>query len=198
MAVLMPIGYYGAIRPLVTEGNAAATVSAIEESPLRYFGGVTAIVIVILLDILVAAAWFSLFAPVNRRWAAAAAWIRILYTALFALAAAQLIRAFVSLAEPQLALEAIDAFSTVWLSSLGIFGIHLLVIGCLAVCARFIPSILGVLLIVAAGSYGIDAVGVVFSRGLPFTVASVGFIGEVVMIVWLFVSARALRSRVVS
>lgn len=88
---------------------------------------------VTLLDIVVAAAWYTLFKPVNRRLSAVAACIRMGYTGLFMVAAGHLVSAFTLLGEPSLSLKAIAQFNSMWLISLGLFGIHLLLIGCLAV-----------------------------------------------------------------
>jgi len=192
MAILMPVGYFGAIVPLVAPGDAATTAHNIAASPIVYVAGLLAIAMVIVLDLVVAVAWFWLFVTVDTRLSAVAAWLRVAYTALFAVAAAQLAIAFVQRDEPERALGAINAFSAMWLSSLGLFGIHLLVIGYLAIRASFIASIFGILLAIAGVGYIADAIGVMFALDLPVTFGSIGFVGEVAIIVWLFVRGRTL------
>ena len=188
----MPVGYFGAIVPLVVPDDAALTVHNIAASPTVYLAGLVAISVVIVLDLGVAVAWFWLFSSVDPRLSAVAAWLRVVYTALFAVAAAQLAIAFVGRDEPERALSAINAFSAMWLSSLGIFGMHLLVIGYLAIRASFIAPTFGILLAISGVGYITDAVGVIFDMDLLVTFGSVGFVGEVAMIVWLFARGRTL------
>ena len=192
MAVLMPAGYFGAIVPLVSAGNAEVTAHNIAASPLVYLAGLAAIVVVIVLDLIVAAAWYWLFRPVNPRLSAVAASLRVAYTVLFAVAAAELALAFVVRDEPERTLEAIDAFSAIWLSSLGLLGVHLLVIGYLVIRASFVSPIFGILLIPAGIGYILDAVGVMAGLDLPVTFGFFGFVGEVAIIGWLLVRGRTL------
>jgi hypothetical protein len=195
MAILMPAGYFGAIVPLVEPGDAATTAHNIGASPLVYLVGLAAIAIVLMLDVVVAVAWYWLFKLVHPRLSLVAAWLRVAYTGVFAVAVVQLVIAFVRRDEPARALGALDAFYAVWISSLGLFGVHLLVIGYLAICACFIASIFGVLLLISGVGYIADAVGVLIGLDLPVTFGSFGFVGEVAIIVWLFVRGRTLSPR---
>jgi len=192
MAILMPAGYYGAIVPLVVPGDDVATAHNIAASPIVYLVGLVAIAVVIALDAVVSVAWYWLFRSVNPRVSAVAAWLRVVYSIVFAVAAAQLMVAFVQRDEPVRAVEALDAFNAMWLSSLGLFGVHLIVIGYLAIRAAFIAPIFGVLLVMSGIGYIVDAVGVVFDLQLPVAFGSFGFVGEVAIIVWLFVRGRRL------
>jgi hypothetical protein len=192
MAILMPVGYFGAIVPLVAPGDAATTAHNIAASPLVYLAGLAAIAIVIVLDVVVAVAWYWLFRRVDPRLSLVAAWLRLGYTVLFAMAAAQLVIASMRLDDPARALDALDSFGAMWPSSLGLFGIHLLVIGYLAIRASFIAPIFGVLLMVAGVGYIADALGVMFGVDLPVTFGTFTFVGEVAVIVWSFVRGRRL------
>jgi len=192
MAVIMPIGYYGGIVPLIDHGSASSTASAIAGAPLAFLGGVFAIAIVILLDFVVSAAWYALFKSVDKRLSAVAAWVRVVYTVLFAVAAAQLVNAFLLVDEPARALTAVEAYSAIWLTSLGLFGVHLLLIAYLIVRADFIATVFGALLAIAGLCYIVDALGILFGLGMPVTFGNFGFVGEVVIIFWLFIKGRTL------
>lgn len=192
MAVVMPIGWFGLIVPLIDHGNADATAAAITAAPLAFLGGVLAIVIVILLDLVVCAAWYALFRSVNRTLSMLAAWVRVVYTVLFAVAAAQLVNAFTLRDDPTRALAAVETYNAIWVASLGLFGIHLLLIAYLIVRADFIASVFGVLLAIAGLCYIVDAIGVLFGLGLPLLFGSFGFVGEVAIIFWLFIKGRTL------
>ncbi|GAA1953500.1 DUF4386 domain-containing protein [Microbacterium deminutum] len=192
MAVVMSVGWFGLIVPLIDHTNAEATATAITAAPLAFLGGVLAIAIVILLDFVVAAAWYALFKPVNRTLSAMAAWVRVVYSVLFAVAAAQLVNAFTLLDAPARALAAVESYNLIWVASLGLFGIHLLLIAYLIVRADFIASVFGVLLGIAGLCYIVDAIGVLFGLGLPVLFGSFGFVGEVAIIFWLFIKGRTL------
>jgi hypothetical protein len=195
MAVLMIVGYFGGIIPLITPGNAAKTAADISNSGLLFLGGVACIFVVTLLDIVVAAAWYTLFKPVSPRLSATAAWMRVVFAGLFMVAASQLVNAFMHLGEPSRALLAIETFSTTWVISLGLFGIYLLLIGYLVFRSGFMAKIFGILLATAGFGYIADALGAVFNADLPATFGSFGFIGEVAVIFWLLIKGRRLPIR---
>jgi len=194
MAGLMIAGYFGGIVPLVTAGDAATTAADIAGSPSLYLGGVACIFAVTLLDVVVAAAWYALFRPVNRRLSAVAAWIRVIFAGLFMVAAGHLVSAFTLLDQPALSLQAVERFNSMWLISLGLFGIYLLLIGYLAVRSGFMAKIFGILLATAGLGYIADAIGTVLGAHFPVAFGSFGFVGEVAIIFWLFIRGRRLKA----
>ncbi|HEV7956826.1 MAG TPA: DUF4386 domain-containing protein [Marisediminicola sp.] len=195
MAVLGGVGNFGAIAPLISPGDAVSTASAISDSRFLFLAGIAMLYVVILLDFIVSGAWYTLFRPVHRRLSAAAAWLRIVYTVLFAVAISQLVVGFTLLDDPEAALPAFESFSTIWLTSLGLFGIHLLMVGYLAFHSTFIARTFGILLAVAGLGYIADAVGVVADATFPFLFASFAFVGEVAMIFWLLIKGRRFPAR---
>lgn len=174
------------------ETLAARTAPDISRSPALFLGGVACIFVVTLLDIVVAAAWYALFQPTNRRLSAVAAWVRVIFAGLFMLAAGHLANAFSLLGKPELALQAIQQFNSMWLISLGLFGIHLLLIGYLAVRSGFMAGIFGILLAIAGLGCIADAVGTALSVDFPVVFGSFGFVGEVAIIFWLLIMGRRL------
>lgn len=194
MAGLMIAGYFGAIVPLVAVGDAAKTAADISTAPAQFAGGVACIFVVTLLDIVVAAAWYVLFKPVNRGLSAVAAWIRVIFAGLFMVAAGQLVNAFTLLDQPASALAAIEQFNSMWLISLGLFGVYLLLIGYLAVRSGFMAGIFGILLAMAGLGYIADAVGTLLGADFPIAFGSFGFVGEVAVIFWLLIRGRRLTA----
>jgi hypothetical protein len=192
MAVLAGLGNFGAIVPLITPGDATETAHAISDSRLLFLSGVGCLFIVTLLDILVAGALYTLFRPVHRALSAVAAWMRVVFAVLFMVAISQLVVGFSLLNEPEAALPHLEAFNTVWVISLGLFGIHLLLIGYLAFRSGFVPRIFGILLAIAGLAYLADAVGMMSVADFSATFAAFGFVGEVAIIFWLFIKGRRL------
>ena len=195
MVVLMSAGYFGGVIPLITPGDAAKTARDISQSGPIYLAGVACIFLVILLDVLVSAAWYALFKNVNRRLSAAAAWMRITFAGLFAVATGQLAYAYTLLDDPEQALHAIESFRSIWLISLGLFGLYLILISYLELRSTFVPKVLGVLLAISGAGYIIDAFGVAFVDGFTPMYGLFAIIGETSCIFWLLIKGRKLTVR---
>ncbi len=192
MAVVAGVSNFAAITPLVFPDDAAATAAAIGAHQLQFLAGIIGLFVVILLDILVAAAWFTLFAPVNRTFSAVAAWARVVFALGFAVAISQLVVALVSTADPAATLAAASAFTAIWVSVLGIFGIHLLLVGYLAFRSGFIARIFGILLALAGAGYIADAIGMLTIPGFTAIFAGFLFVGELAIIFWLLIRGPRL------
>jgi hypothetical protein len=195
MVVLMTAGYFGGVVPLITSGDAAQTARDISQSGAVYLAGVGCIFVVILLDVPVAGAWYALFKSVNRRLSAAAAWMRITFAGLFAVATGQLAYAYTRLDDPEQALHAIESFRTIWLISLGLFGLYLILIGYLELRSTFVPKVFGILLAISGTGYIIDALGVAFVAGFTPMYGLFAIIGETSCIFWLLIKGRRLTIR---
>ena len=192
MAVVAGVANFAAITPLVIPGDAAASAEAVGSNQTQFLAGIIGLYFVILLDILVAAAWFTLFAPVNRTLSAVAAWARVVFALGFAVAISQLVVALVSTADPAATLAAASAFTTIWVSVLGIFGIHLLLVGYLAFRSGFIARIFGILLALAGAGYIADAIGTLTIPGFTAIFAGFLFVGELAIILWLLIRGPRL------
>jgi membrane-bound ClpP family serine protease len=88
------------------------------------------------------------------------------------------------------ALLGVDAFNDLWVVALGLFGIHLLIIGYLTYRSGYVPRLLGVLLAIAGLGYAIDSVGIVLSQSPWTSVASYTFVGEFLFALWLVIRGR--------
>lgn len=192
MAMLAAAANFGAIGPLIAPSDAVATAAAIGNNQIQFLAGIIALFIVTILDVIVAAAWYVLFAPVNRTVSAIAAWARVSYAVGFMVAISQLVIALATVDEPQAALAATQSFTAIWVSVLGIFGVHLLLVGYLAFRSGFMARIFGILLALAGAGYIADAIGALTVPGFEATFASFLFIGEVAVIFWLFIRGRRL------
>ena len=192
MVVLMTAGYFGGVIPLITPGDAAETAEKIAKSGGVYLAGVCCIFLVILLDVLVAGAWYALFKNVNQRLSAVAAWMRVTFAALFAVATGQLVYAYTLLDDPEQALNAIESFRTIWLISLGLFGLYLILIGYLEFRSTFVPTVFGVLLAISGAGYIADAIGVAFVEGFTPMYGLFAIVGETSAIFWLLIKGRKL------
>ena len=192
MAVLGGFANFGAIVPLITPGDAAQTAHDISGAPLLFFAGVVSFFIVALLDIIVAGALYTLFKPVSRRVSSAAAWMRSVYAVLLVAALSQLVIGFSLLGDPEMALPVLESFNTIWVISLGLFGVSLLLVGYLAFRSGFVPRVFGILLAISGVGYLADAIGMVFIPDFSAVFAQFMFVGEVAIIFWLLIKGRRL------
>ena len=187
MAVLAAFGNFVAIQPLVTPGDAAKTAIDISNSEALFRWGTASLILVAILDVIVAAALLRLFEPVNRSLSITAAWFRVAYAAVYLVAIIQLVIALGLLDDPNQALRAIDAYGTIWLVGLIIFGVHLLLIGYLAYRSGYMAKIFGILLVVAGLGYLVDGFGTVLVPNYSINVAGFTFVGEAALMFWLLI-----------
>jgi hypothetical protein len=206
MAVLAGVANFGAIEGLVTDGDATKTATDITASAGFFRLGIAAMVVVVILDVVVAWALMTFFGPVHKGVARLAAWLRLAYAAIFAVAISQLVGALHLLGNAQYlttftvdqrhteALLKIQTYEDIWQVSLALFGLHLVLIGYLAYKSGFVPRILGVLLVIAGAGYLVDSFAGVLVAGYSISVAVVTFVGEPLLMVWLLVKGRNLRA----
>jgi len=192
MAVLAGFGNFGAIVPLVTPGDAAQTAGDIAGSAPLFLAGIGSLFVVTILDLIVAGALYALFRPVNPVVSAVAAWARVVFAGVFMVAIGRLVTAYTLLDRPDQALRGVEAFTTIWVTGLGLFGIHLLLVGYLAYRSGFMARIFGILLWVAGIGYLADAAGTVFVSGFTAVFGQFLFVGEVALIFWLLIRGRRL------
>lgn len=86
----------------------------------------------------------------------------------------------------------LDTFHDIWFGGLILFGVHLALVGYLAYRSRFVPRVIGVLLVVAGAGYAFDTVAALLADGTPFPVSTVTFLGEFLLAIWLLVRGRRI------
>ena len=198
MALLAPFARFGVLQSLVVPGDAATTVANIQASEGLFRAGIAAFLVVIMLDVVVAWALYVLLRPVSQSVALLEAWLRVAFATVFASAlvnlldAAQLVGGGGSSAiQATEVMSSIESFGGGWVAiALGIFGLHLFGLGFLLFRSPDFPRFLGVLVVVAGGGYLVDAFGTILVRDYSLSVSMFTFVGEALLIIWLF--ARAL------
>ena len=202
VAALSAFGIFYVVEGLVTQGEAATTVEDIAGSTGLFRWGTASLYAVVVLDVVVAWALFRFFSPVSTGLASLAAWFRLAYAGVFMLAIGQLagIPDLVTsdaysgvLAPEQIQGQTMlktDAFDDLWMAGLILFGIHLALIGYLAWRSGYVPRLLGVLLVIAGAGYVFDSIASTVLASPPGSVATVTFIGEFLLAVWLVARGR--------
>ena len=201
LAVLSAWANFGVVEALVTEGNAARTARDILAAGATFRLGIISLLAAAMLDVVVAWALWAFFAPVHRRVAMLAAWLRTVYAGIFGLAITQLAGALDVLENAEVstglstrveaeAMRRIESFHLVWDAGLVLFGLHLLVVGYLAFRSNDTPRLLGFLVAVAGLGYVIDSLGALLAPGSLPEFAVFTFVGEVLLLVWLIARGR--------
>jgi hypothetical protein len=84
-------------------------------------------------------------------------------------------------------MASIASFDNGWVGiALAIFGLHLLGLGYLLFKSAHFPRFLGVLVVVAGGGYLADSFIRILVPGFAFTFSLFTFVGEALLIFWLF------------
>jgi hypothetical protein len=204
MAALSGFGIFYVGEGLLTQGDAARTVEDIAASDGLFRWGTASLYAVVVLDVVVAWALFRFFSPVSSGIARLAAWFRLAYAGVFMLAIGQLAGIPDLVASDQYSgvftaeqiqgqtLLKTDAFDDLWMAGLILFGIHLALAGYLAYRSGYVPKLLGVLLIIAGAGYVFDSAASTVLASPPGSVATVTFLGEFLLALWLVARGRRI------
>ncbi len=197
MALLAPFAQFGVLQTLIVPADAAATTTNILASAGLFRAAIAAFLIIAILDIVVAWGLYILLRPANESLALLVAWLRVAYAAVFAYAlvnlldVAQLLQSTSATAlsprqvQAQVA-SSIASFNNGWDLALAIFGLHLVGLGALLFKSVDFPKVLGALVALAGVGYLADSFGTILVPGYTLTISVFTFIGEALLIIWLF------------
>ena len=196
---------FAAFDNLVVPESAAETAKNILDREPLFRTIVLGLFMIAILDVVVAWALYVFLEPVNRSLALLAAWFRVVYAVVFAVALSNLIvaarlladadyaRAFGAGQSNAQAMMSVNAFNDGWGAALAIFGLHLLVLGYLVFRSGYVPKVLGILVMIAGSGYLIDGFGGILYAGYDADVARFTFVGEALLMGWLLWKGLELR-----
>lgn len=195
---------YGYVHSsLVAPSNPSLTIENIREFSPLFQLGIVGWVVIIITDLLVSWALYVYLEPIHRKLAQLAGLLRLIYTGVLATAVSNLIsvsKIAKSAASQQSASEvmsSISSFESIWSLGLIIFGIHLFLVGFVALRATHIPKLFSYLLIIAGLSYflvhvmnGLLPEFVIIINMLEMVMSVPMFVGEVGFGIWLLIKGR--------
>jgi hypothetical protein len=205
MVVAAPFAELFVFPKLVVPGNAAETTQNIIANQSLFTSAIFAYLITFICDLIVAWALYVLLKPVNEELSLLAAWFRWVYTviALDALlnlvTVLRILNASDILTGSQLdqfsaqVILSIQAFRSHWYFGLIFFGIHLGLLGYLAIRSKYIPSILGVLLIIAGLGYLLTNLKPFLFPTINLDFAEYTFYGELIFMLWLLIKGPRIQ-----
>ena len=190
---------------LTVRGDAATTASNIVASESRFRAGTASWIVVLVADVVVAWALYVFLKPVSESLSLLTAWVRLVYVAIAAMAVVNLLSAVGLLTDADesegFRADQRNAQAMLFLRSYDFgfnvgfvfFGLHILGLGYLIVRSDYIPTVLGVLLIVASVAYLIDSFACFLSssygsneaHSLVFAIPAI--ISELSLTVWLLI-----------
>jgi hypothetical protein len=207
MVIAAPFAELYVLPKLVVPDNAAETVSNIMANQPLYTYAIFAYLITFICDLVVAWALYVLLKPVNKNLSLITAGFRWVYTGIALVALANLVTVLrllntsntLSLSQPdQLVAQvmlSLSAFRTQWHFGLLFFGIHLVLLGYLVFRSKYIPGILGVLLIIAGLGYLLTSLKPFLFPDINLDFAEYTFYGELIFMLWLLIRGSKIQEQ---
>ena len=203
VAILAPFAEFFVRQGLIVPGNVTATADNIVASQSLFRAGFASDLVVFVIEVALAAMLYVLFRPVSRTLALVMAFARLAMVTILGLNLLNMFTALQLLTSPEYATAfekgQLQALAFMFLNAqhygyaLGMvfFGLHLGVLGFLVYGSRFLPRILGILMVVSALGYLVDSF-VKFlvpqsADTLAMVVVVTALIGELPLTLWLLV-----------
>jgi hypothetical protein len=207
--LFMPVAYAEfAIYPkLVIPGNIDQTAQNIASHPRLFVAAILCYLITLVLDIVIAWALYILLAPVNRAVSLLTAWFRLMYTAVALFGLLNLVTVYWLFTTPDyltsfgsgpLHAQAnllLHSFRYDWSISLVIFGIHLVLLGCLIYRSSYIPKIIGILLIINGFGWVIDSLQPYLYPNAHLGFVFITFFAELLFMLWLLIRGWKIKDQ---
>jgi hypothetical protein len=205
--LLNPVSYaeFYIYPKLIIPGHVDQTVQNIGTHAGLFVGAILCYLASFIGDVMLAWSLYVLLAPVNRALSLLASWFQLVYAGIAIVAVVNLVTVYHLIGMPDYltafgsgpldaqVLLLLHAFRYGWQMGLVLFGVHLVLVGCLIVRSGYIPWIVGVLLVVNGLGWMLDSVGpyVLPSANLEFTFYT--FFGEIVFMLWLLIRGWKVR-----
>ena len=204
MVVSAPFAQLYVFPTLLAPGDAAQTASNLTQNRGLFLAGILAWLINYSADVLVGWGLFYFLAPASRAVSLLAFAFCLIYTAVALSGVFNYVEAFRLLDAPDSAVALgadhlhahvytlVNAYQHDFGFALIVFGVVLLLRGYLVVRAEHVPSILGVLLVVAGFGYIGTELGRFVAPDVNLEFLSVTGVAEVIFLIWLLVKGRHL------
>lgn len=191
---------------LIVSNDAHATANNIIASTVQFRLGIFGWLLILILDVIVAWAFYIYLRQTNESLSLLAAWLRLIYTAFLGIAITNLVTVLVVASSGEYIelvgidnthaqmMLSVETFFKVWSVGLFLFGLHLLVLGYLLFKSGFIPKLFGVLMLIAAVFYMLTTAGELLIpnyQDYKSTMEMIGALpmaaGELAIAIWLLV-----------
>ncbi len=205
MVIAAPFAELYVFPKLIVPGNAAETVKNIIVNKTLFTSAIYGYLITFICDLVVAWAFYVLLKPVNKNLSLITAWFRWVYTGIALVALLNLVTVLrllntsdtlTGFQPDQLHAQvmlSLSAFRTQWHFGMLFFGIHLGLLGYLVFRSKYIPGILGVLLIIAGLGYLLTTLKPFLFPSINLDFAEYTFYGELIFMLWLLIRGSRIK-----
>ena len=205
MVIAAPFAELFVYPKLVVPDNAAETAKNIIANKTLFVSGIFGYLITFICDLLVSWALYVLLKPVNENLSLLTAWFRLVYTIIALVALLNLVTVLQLLntssyltvfqtdqlhAQVMLCL---NAFRSHFHFGILFFCIHLGLLGYLVFRSKYIPRILGVLLIIAGLGYLLTTLKPFLFPNINLDFATYTFYGELIFMLWLLIKGSRIK-----
>lgn len=199
MTISIMLAQAVAMASIVVDGDAAATVNNILANQSLFRIGIVGHLIVVILDLVVAWAFFVFLLPAKDNLSLLAAWFRVVYTIIFGIAVVSLYSASQLLGNAEYlsifgasemqtrVMLSLEAFGDTWDVGYIFFGLHLALLGVVAFRSGFVPKVFGIILGIGGLSYLVDYVCLILFPDLGLETSLLFGWGEVIFMLWLLI-----------
>ncbi len=183
---------------LVSFNNAEQTATNIKSHELLFVSMLLSYLATCVCDIIVAWALYVFLSPVNKYLSLLAALFRIVYTVVVIVSLLNLVTVYNLTAYPDnkmydQVMFNLNEFRNNFHFGIVFFAIHLLLISYLTMKAKYIPSIMGIFLIISGLGYLASALKPFLFKNVNLDFAVYTFFGELVFMVWLLVKGSRTK-----
>tara|TARA_R110000765_G_scaffold222003_1_gene326080 strand:+ start:5291 stop:5986 length:696 start_codon:yes stop_codon:yes gene_type:complete len=199
---------FAVLEGLIDSNSPFVTTTNFINSHAQFGNGLLGFVIMLFFDVVLISSLYYLTKPTNRKLSYVASFFRILHALFFGVALLKLLHVYDltnnnsnSIKLQQLVTELLLNFDTLWTVGLLFFGVHLIILGYLALKSTYIPKALGILLVLAAIGYLIDGIAkLMMSNYMDYkdifeiVVVVPSVVGEFSFTVWLLLKGFMKRS----
>jgi len=205
MVIAAPYAELYVYPKLIVPANAAETTKNIIANKTLFTSAIFGYLITFICDLVVAWALYILLKPVNKNLSLTTAGFRWVYTgiALFALLNLVTVLRLSNISDILPILQpdqlhaqvtlSLNTFRTQWHFGLLFFGIHLGLLGYLVFRSKYIPKILGVLLIIAGLGYVLTTLKPYLFPTVNLDFAEYTFYGELIFMLWLLIIGARIK-----
>lgn len=209
MAVTAPLAEFIVFPELIDEDPGTMIQNIVSNKGL-FASGIFALLLTYMADIVVAWALYILLVPASASLSLLTMLFRLIYTAMALAALFNYVEVYGILDTPNVAtvvgadqLNAaiyfrMNAYQQDWGFSLIVFGVHLVFLGVLVMCSTYIPSILGIGLVIAGLAYVTYMVGLYYLPTVDLGFLFIAFLLEPVFMLWLLLFGWRLKERSLS
>jgi hypothetical protein len=190
---------------LVIPFKPAETALNIIEHKTLFITAIFAYLVNFICDLIITWSLYIFLKPVHQELSLLTAWFRLVYTIIALVALNNLVTAFRLLDTPeylamfkedQLYVQAmiyLRAFRNHWYFGIIFFGLHLILLGYLIIRAYYIPTLLGVILVITGLGYLLTTTRPFLFPNINVDFAKFTFYGELIFMLWLLIKGSKIK-----